>query len=580
MNISRATIAAAVKIGVLGGIVAIFIALVGMIEAFATRDIIGDIIDMGRTLVLVSFFLTGYFATTQGHARPSRGEAILRAGIAGLTSALFLVFLALVLNSFSALRGMFVNATPALLNLLLFEQDMATGIVVLLVLGTVVGALPGLLGFLRPSLRQALISAMTWVISIGLLQELLVVTFRNFEALNPLTTFLFASSGLSSSGAIAIFVLIFAIEFGRAERGRQIRAGFQRLPATQRRAITWSGYLAALAILLLLPQLLGLFFSEVLVNVGLFVLLGLGLNIVVGFAGLLDLGYVAFYAVGAYTVGILTSTSTEIAFAGGFPFWIGLPIAIVMALFAGVALGIPVLKVRGDYLAIVTLGFGEIIRLLALSDFLKPWFAGSRGLELIPKPFIGSFEFAGPQELYYIILAGCIVVAFVSLRVKNSRLGRAWMAMREDEDVAQAMGIQLVATKLLAFGMGASFAGIGGAIFASKLAIIYPHSFNVLYSINVLALIIIGGMGSIPGVIVGALALAGLPELLREFADFRLMIYGAVLVLMMLVRPEGLLPEKRRALELEEFKEEEKEAQPELISEPGKVQTVLKTPGQ
>jgi branched-chain amino acid transport system permease protein len=187
--------------------------------------------------------------------------------------------------------------------------------------------------------------------------------------------------------------------------------------------------------------------------------------------------------------------------------------------------------------------------------------AGARGFELIPKPSIGSFEFSGPQQLYYVILAGCIIVALVALRLKNSRLGRAWMAMREDEDVAQGMGINLVATKLLAFGMGASFAGIGGAINASYLAIVYPHSMNLLVSINVLALIIIGGMGSIPGVIVGALALVGLPELLREFADFRLLIYGAVLVLMMLLRPEGLMPEARRAMELEEFREEETEAQ-------------------
>jgi branched-chain amino acid transport system permease protein len=227
-----------------------------------------------------------------------------------------------------------------------------------------------------------------------------------------------------------------------------------------------------------------------------------------------------------------------------------------MAMLFGAILGIPVLKIRGDYLAIVTLGFGEIIRLLALSDFLKPILGGSRGVELIPKPSIGPLEFATPQLLYYLILAGCLIAIFISFRLKDSRQGRAWMAMREDEDVAQTMGINLVNTKLLAFVIGASFAGAAGAVFASKLAIIYPHSFNLLISILVLAVVIIGGMGSIPGVIIGALVLVGLPELLREFADYRLLLYGAALVLMMLVRPEGLWPEKARQRELHEAEQE------------------------
>lgn len=218
---------------------------------------------------------------------------------------------------------------------------------------------------------------------------------------------------------------------------------------------------------------------------------------------------------------------------------------------------------------LVVIGHFNSDAALAASDFLKPYFGGSRGVELIPKPYLGTFEFATPKELYYLILAGCLFVALIATRLKNSRIGRAWIAMREDEDVAQSMGINLVATKLLAFGMGASFAGIAGAINASKLAIIYPHSFNLLVSINVLALIILGGMGSIPGVIVGALALVGLPELFREFSDFRLMVYGAVLVLMMLVRPEGLWPESRRRMELEEAREEA-ETEPALVGASGK----------
>jgi branched-chain amino acid transport system permease protein len=300
-------------------------------------------------------------------------------------------------------------------------------------------------------------------------------------------------------------------------------------------------------ILLALPQIFGLFLSEVFTIVGLYVLLGLGLNIVVGFAGLLDLGYVAFFAIGAYTVAVLTSP--ELGFFS-LSFWGALPFAIFMGVLSGVLLGIPVLKMRGDYLAIATLGFGEIIRILVLSDFLRPWLGGAQGIGKIPKASLGSIEFATPQQIYYLILAGCLLVGFISLRLRDSRLGRAWMAVREDEDVAQAMGINLVSTKLLAFATGAAFSALSGAIFASKLGSVYPHSFNVMISINILCLIIVGGMGSIPGVLVGAIALVGLPELLREFAEYRLLVYGAALVAMMLLRPAGLWPEALRRREL------------------------------
>jgi len=285
----------------------------------------------------------------------------------------------------------------------------------------------------------------------------------------------------------------------------------------------------------------------VLTIVGLYVLLGLGLNIVVGYAGMLDLGYVAFFAIGSYVTAILTSP--ELGFFS-FSLLGALPFAIILGVFSGVLLGIPVLKMRGDYLAIATLGFGEIIRILVLSDCLRPWLGGAQGAGGIPKASILGYRFAGPQQIYYLILAGCILVVFISLRLKNSRLGRAWMAMREDEDVAQAMGINLVSTKLLAFATGAGFSALSGAIFASKLGSVYPHSFSVMISINIICLIIVGGMGSIPGVIVGAAALVGLPELLREFAEYRMLVYGAALVAMMILRPEGLWPEAKHKMEL------------------------------
>ncbi len=255
--------------------------------------------------------------------------------------------------------------------------------------------------------------------------------------------------------------------------------------------------------------------------------MGLGLNIVVGFAGLLDLGYVAFFAIGAYVMGLLTTT-TDVGIAG-VSFWVALPIAVLAAIFAGVILGVPVLRMRGDYLAIVTLGFGEIIRVFALSDLLKPVIGGAQGILRVGKPTIFGFVFVQPQVFYYLILAGVMLAAFVSWRLRDARLGRQWMAMREDEKVAEATGIRLVSTKLLAFAIGAAFSGFAGAIFASRLSSIFPHSFNFLISINVLCLIIVGGLGSLPGVVFGSFILVGVPLYLSEFTEYRLLIYGVLL---------------------------------------------------
>jgi len=301
-------------------------------------------------------------------------------------------------------------------------------------------------------------------------------------------------------------------------------------------------------VLVTLPFMVGLYWSDVTVLFGIYVLMGLGLNIVVGFAGLLDLGYVAFFAIGAYTAGLLTSMRSSLAW--GWSFWAAWPVAMFFAAMAGVLLGVPVLRMRGDYLAIVTLGFGEIIRVLALSDLLKPYFGGAQGILEIPKPVVGGLTLLTSQYLYYLILLGCLVAIFISWRLSESRVGRAWIAIREDEDVAEAMGINLVQYKLFAFAIGALLAGGSGAIFGSKLSSIYPHSFNLIISVNVLCLIIVGGVASIPGVVVGGFAMLFLPEVLRFAAEYRYLMYGAALVVMMLVKPEGLWPAERRRREL------------------------------
>jgi branched-chain amino acid transport system permease protein len=205
--------------------------------------------------------------------------------------------------------------------------------------------------------------------------------------------------------------------------------------------------------------------------------------------------------------------------------------------------------VRGDYLAVATMGLGEITRVIVLSDFAAPVLGGAQGILQIPKPSIGSFTFSGPVSLFYLTLVASALAAFVAWRLENSRLGRAWTALRDDEDVAQALGINLIRCKLLAYGLGAAFAGLSGSIFAVMLSSVYPSSFQLLISVNVLAVIIVGGMGSLPGVALGAIALIGLPELL-EFGEYRYLFYGVVLIVMMRWRPEGMWPSEARRREL------------------------------
>ena len=328
--------------------------------------------------------------------------------------------------------------------------------------------------------------------------------------------------------------------------------------------LVWYGVLFLL--LLALPQLVGQRLSEVVGTVGLYVLLGLGLNIVVGFAGLLDLGYVAFYAVGAYTTAVLTSPASP-AFSPELSFWGALPFVIIAAAMIGLMVGAPVLRLRGDYLAIVTLGFGEIARTIFLSAWAQPVTGGAQGILSIPPPL--PFE-RDPQSIYYPILLFCVIAALAATSLAASRVGRAWNAMREDESVAEATGVNTTVYKLLAFMLGAAFGCLSGALFAAKIGVVFPQSFDILVSINALALIILGGMGNIAGVVVGAIVLVGLPELLREFAEYRLLIYGAVLVAMMLLRPEGLLPSRQRQAELHERESDEDQYADEAGEETGR----------
>jgi len=294
------------------------------------------------------------------------------------------------------------------------------------------------------------------------------------------------------------------------------------------------------------PLALGEYWNYTVGTIGIYVLLGLGLNIVVGLAGLLDLGYVAFFAIGGYTVALLTAPAHHLLWS----FWLAIPIGVVLAAMAGVILGVPVLRLRGDYLAIVTLGFGQIIAVLLRSDELTGFTGGPKGVTAVAGPTLFGHVFASALAFVYLILLAVVLVVLVTVRLRNSRIGRAWEAMREDESVARAMGINTLSYKLLAFAVGAAFAGLGGVLFASRNQFTGPEDYNLMVSFNVLASVIVGGMGSLSGVVAGAFTLKGLPEVLRELDNYRVLAFGALLIVMMAVRPEGLIPTARRKMEM------------------------------
>ncbi|MBF0119527.1 MAG: branched-chain amino acid ABC transporter permease [Desulfobacterales bacterium] len=291
---------------------------------------------------------------------------------------------------------------------------------------------------------------------------------------------------------------------------------------------------------LLLPFIFSFYQTNIITNALIYVMLGLGLNIVVGLAGLLDLGYVAFYAVGAYSYALLNHHF-------GLGFWSVLPVAAFLSAFFGILLGFPVLRLRGDYLAIVTLGFGEIIRLI-LENWNEFSF-GPSGIANIKRPGLFGIQMSLETSIiyiYYLMLLIVIFTIFVVNRLQNSRVGRAWIALREDEIACQAMGIDKTKTKLTAFALGATWAGMAGAIFAAKTTFINPASFTFLESAMILSIVVLGGMGSIIGVIIASFILILTPEYLRAFSDYRMLIFGATMVIMMVFRPQGIIPNVRR----------------------------------
>ena len=556
----------AVRAGLLGAVALVYLALAGMIQKFDERNLIGSFLTLGNLLMALPPLLTGYLATrprlVAGRREAAGPRATLAAGliggaiVGGITAAGVALVEALPEG---AVRRIFIQVSPELLSILTFGRGVPVGLALLLVYGAVLGLLGAGFRLLPERIRPPIGVGLATTLTFALLQRIFPPLL--FE-LGLDTRWLYSPVllGLTVPGALLVFAVSAGLTALWGARGPVVRERVEQLPAARRRLLNGTSLLLLAVALALLPQLIGSTLSQVLGQVGIYLLMGLGLNIVVGYAGLLDLGYVAFFATGAYLTALFTAANrvtslgdlVEPAFALHLSFYLAVPFVIIVTAFVGLLIGAPVLRLRGDYLAIVTLGFGEIARVLVQSSWLQAYTGGPQGLRDVTDAAIGGVGFRDPQPFFYLVLVFCGLAIFVSQRLAGSRVGRAWSAMREDELAAEAMGVSTIRFKLLAFAMGAAVGCLSGAMFAVQIGSIAPASFTVLVSITVLAVVILGGMGSIPGVIVGTLLLIGLPGLLDEFEEYRLLVYGAALILVMVLRPQGLVPNVRRMRELQE----------------------------
>ena len=560
------------KIGLTVGFITLSLSMIGLIDAFDQRFIVTDYLTLADLLLFGLALVAGYLVSSRLDA-DSLVSKLLYGGVAGVLSGVPTFLLILLTLVWENIRNSFINVKPDLITVLTLNHESVVVGGLLLLLSFGVLGLVGVGYALLPSrFRRPISMSLAWTVATGTMSDIVVGVLRPRLSRETMRD-LFGNTGLMLVPFVVLFVVLTAVFFWWQQGGQtRYQTLRQNLTPKQQKSTRRISISLLIIFLLILPSLLGVYLSEIVNEVGRFILMGLGLNIAIGLAGLLDLGYVTNFAVGAYIMALLTSNS---AFGLSEPisFWLAVPVCIIAAMFIGFFLALPVLKMRGDYLAIATLGFGEIIRVLARSDALKPFIGGAQGILQIPSAriegfvaqtlgyvlnpinnFLQQFElgilatqdgaivFNNPPQLYYLVILASLLMLFVSRRLNNSRTGRRWMAIREDEDVAAAMGINTTNAKVLAFTLSAASGGLAGAIFAAKLGSIFPTSFELLISINVLSLIIVGGLGSIPGVIVGAFFLVGIPQLLTEFAEFRLLLYGIALIVMMLVRPEGLWP--------------------------------------
>lgn len=554
----------------------VFIALSGMPVSFDRRLLIDPVLSLGYLsllwLPLVVSYWVGREQVLEGMTDYTRGGRDVAAGaVAGLLGNAGLTLLVLGITHFD-IRDPLVNWSPQLLGILEFEESVWLGTLIWPAIGAGTGALGGGMHWAGSRTSRTTVTVLLSVFGAAVLESVITDLTQGFHV-EAVSDWLYGPKrGLTYPAAIVVAAAAMtglaayralSARAGRTARGNgaatvggseSARPAWRRMPT--RRVVNLVLTAAAIVVL---PLFLGRLTNELLANVGLFILLALGLNIIVGLAGILDLGYVAFFAVGGYSVAVLTSPGSP-RFDPEIPWFGALFAAMLLAGLAGLFIGAPVIRMRGDYLAIVTLGFGEIIRVLLLSDWLSGTFNGAQGITNVPGvevfglATVRGFE---PRSVLYLVLFFCAIDIYVSWRLENSRIGRAWMAIREDESVAEAMGVDTVSAKIMAFVTGAVLGSFSGAILSAKVGSVFPHSFAIIVSIVILVVVIFGGMGNIAGVVAGAVVLIGVlggpnqPGLLQEFAEYKILIYGALLVWMMLQRPEGLIPSARRARELQ-----------------------------
>jgi branched-chain amino acid transport system permease protein len=562
-----------VKAGLAAGAVTIFLALVGLVERFTDLALVGEQVTFSRLLLVLPPFAAGYVV---GRPRVERGEqrlvtpveALSGGAIAGAVAGALLGIAAVFVDAFGVdrVRAVFIATTEGLIDFVTFGLGPVLGALVLAAVSALAGATGGTLHVLPVQVRKPAVTAVSAVLLLGFLQRIVPVALAE---LGLARDWLYErSGGLTWFGAVVVGAVAVGASVLRARAGDAIRTRFglgrgHDGPDGGRNGGMEIGrllvFLAIAVVLLAAPQLLGATISGVLGRVAVFVLLGLGLNIVVGYAGLLDLGYVAFFAFGAYATGVLTGGNLN-SFQGITPpvvsadlnFYVAIPVVVALAALVGLLIGAPVLRLRGDYLALVTLGLGEMVTVLVASPWLTPLVGGPSGMRDVTDAAIANVSFRDPKSFYYLALAFVVLALFISRRLYSSRIGRAWTAMREDEQTADAMGISITSYKLLAFAMGGAIGSLGGALFAVRIGSLTPASFEVAVSILVLGVVIVGGLGSLPGVVTGALVLVGLPGVLREFEEYQQLAYGAALVVVMILRPQGLVPNVRRSRELHE----------------------------
>lgn len=546
-----------VNMGLIGGLFMLFTAAIGMIQLFNNRTLIDPVLRMGDLFFYGITFLVAFLAGSgvpSPLSEPVRNipKSSTHGASAGLVAGVLTGVFVIIVNSVE-LTEFFPHMDKAMVESLTFDFGIPGGLLLMIGVATLIGAVAGLVSAMSDAVRRGLARSSMWVMGFALLQGVVSDIVESRPVLRAIYS---PIGGLRIWSAIVAGVAAWWLSAryrGRAEEFRN-RVAESESRSRLRLSMILLGLMAALV----LPMLLGGILNELMINVSLFIIMGLGLNIVVGYTGLLDLGYVAFFAVGAYGTAVLTSALSP-RFAPEMNWWLAFPIIVILAAVAGILVGTPVIKMRGDYLAIVTLGFGEIVRILLLSDWLTPFFGGSQGIRRIPGvpvPFLGEVSGTRPELFVYLTMIFVAIAAYISFRAQNSRIGRAWAATREDEDVAEATGINTVQAKLLAFVTGAIVASFAGALFSAKVGAVFTNSFDVLVSIVILVVVIVGGMGSILGVMAGSAVLIGIlggpksPGLLSEFAEFKLLFYGAILIFMMLKRPEGLIPSVRRSREL------------------------------